>query len=266
MHGNDVEDMQRWLTRKAYLHDKIDGQYGPKTAQAAYRAKYWLGYRKPDHAAGPLLLAYLRGKKPPAAMRIRAAARRRKDVKKHIKATTKGVFSHAELIIKQALTQLGQTEHPPNSNRSKFSVWYGIIGAWCAMFVTWVFVTLGYSKRTFQRARHYAYVPYIVADAIRGVNGLMLASQPEDAILACYDWLPKDGVADHVGICAEEATLKRLAYRVWEQAVRDYGPLGKGDFWAIEGNTGIGNDSNGGMTMIRKRNRANVQHFVKVAA
>lgn len=66
--GPDIARLQQLLRVAA------DGIYGTQTATAVYRRKIELGYEKPDHTAGDLLLAYLTGTKhPTAAMRARAA-------------------------------------------------------------------------------------------------------------------------------------------------------------------------------------------------
>jgi len=258
MEGDDVQELQQLLVQNAVYPATVDGVYGELTAQSVWRYKWRIGYVKPDHSAGNMLMQYLRGKKKPnAAMRLLAAKRARANKKK---------IGWQEKVVQHALSQLGETEHPANSNRSKFSVWYGLIGAWCAMFVTWVFATLGFSKATFKRAVRYAYVPYIEGDARAGRNGLMRAAGPANAILALFDWPPKNGVPDHIGVCAEEKTIKKYAPAALANAMAAFGPLHSGDFWSIEGNTSVGNDSNGGETMIRKRNLSVVRMFVKVAA
>jgi hypothetical protein len=40
-------------------------------------------------------------------------------------------------ILDIARSQLGTHESPPNSNRVKYSAWYGMVGPWCDMFVSW---------------------------------------------------------------------------------------------------------------------------------
>jgi hypothetical protein len=267
MKGPDVENVQHLLMRHGFYTGKVDGDFGPLTAQAVYRAKYRLGYPKPDQVAGDLLCAYLRGtKRPGKLMGLFALRRARLAAKK--KAAAAASLTNGQKLVKLACSQLGQTESPRDSNRSKFSLWYGIIGAWCAMFVTWLHVTAGVGK-SFKQGSLYHYVPTIVADARAGRNGLMLASGPASGIVVCFDWPGESpGTADHVGICADEADLRRFAPDALREAIKDFGPLNKsaGDFWTVEGNTAVGNDSNGGEVMIRKRNRSLVQVFVKVAA
>lgn len=235
MHGSDVSELQDLLHKKGWFHDTVDGDYGPLTAQAVYRAKYWLGYPKPDHDAGDELMSYLHGKQTPLAYRTYATLRRRKARK----------VPQVPLILREARAHLGTKESPPGSNTVMFSTWYGIIGPWCAMFVTYCGVKA--NLQAFKRGSQYAYVPFVVADARAGRNNLALVSvlqvQPGD--LVCYDWPGESpGVADHMGIFEEWIT--------------------KGStFHAIEGNTAVGNDSNGGEVMRRQRNIGNVQAFVR---
>jgi len=233
MHGKDVLALQWLLKQRGYLHDAGDGVYGPLTAQAVYRAKYWLGYRKPDQEAGELLTRLLKGEqKPSPAMRARAAVRqkRKKAVPLRVKA------------LKNLTAHLGEKEFPPGSNRVPWaSIWYGVIGPWCAMSVTRAYVDAG--SKTFKRGQRYAYVPYIVGDARAGRNGLTLTTNPQPGDLVCYDW-ERNGIADHVGL-----------FEKW---------TGQSTFEAIEGNTAVGNDSNGGEVMRLSRQRSQVQAFVHV--
>lgn len=259
MHGSGVMRLQSLLREKNYLDDKVDGVYGVHTAQAVYRAKFWLGYRKPNQAAGATLLKYLAGdKSPTAGMRALAAARKAaaRRARRKRNNLTKG-----QQVLRKACSQLGETEHPSGSNRSKYSLWYGVIGPWCAMFCTWCSQGI---VNPWKRGAYYAYVPYVRNDAVAGRNHLAVTTNPRSGNYVCYDW-QKDGTADHIGIYAEEADLKRFIPKAFQHALAEFGPLKKGEFWAVEGNTGIGNDSNGGMVMIRKRTMNLVQTFVKAS-
>lgn len=234
-HGPHVERAQRILNLKGYFVGKIDGIFGEITARACTEAKYTLGYAqkniKPSY--GPDLEAFLTGaKKPTPLMRVRASQRRKK--------TTLG-----EAAIRVAREYVGMKENPPGSNRVMFSEWYGIIGPWCAMFVTYCFVKAG--SKAFQRGSRWSYCPYLLDDARNArVSGVTIVHEDEvragDVVL--YSW-KHDGVADHVGIVVTP-------------------PRGGISFMAIEGNTGVGNDSNGGEVMTRQRNIADVIGFVRV--
>ncbi len=50
----------------------------------------------------------------------------------------------AEKILDIARRELGNTEKPAGSNRTKYGKWFGLDGyAWCMMFVMWVFAQAG---------------------------------------------------------------------------------------------------------------------------
>lgn len=235
MHGTDVKMLQARLQRHGFLKDGTDGEYGILTAQAVHRAKFWLGYTTPDQSAGALLLDYLNGREPTAAMKRRAAARKRarKAIPMRVRA------------LQNLIRHLGEKEHPAGSNRVPWaSEWYGITGPWCAMAATRVYVDAG--SKAFVRGKRYAYVPFIVADARAGRNNLTVTNHPEPGDLVCYDW-EHNGVADHVGL-----------FESWIAGAEGI------EFHAIEGNTAVGNDSNGGEVMRRNRRRSLVQAFVHV--
>lgn len=228
-----VMQLQIALKNAGYLQGTVDQEFGPDTARAVYRAKYWLGYRKPDQVAGDLLYSLLLGtKKPNPAMKLRIANRKR--------------IAKAEPIRKKMWDEagkwIGETEHPKNSNRSKFSLWYGMIGAWCAMFLTWCGVVA--KSKAFKRGKYYAYVPYMVADARAGRNNLAITYKPQEGDIACFDW-NHDGIADHTGLFGH-----------WINSTQ---------FTGREGNTGPTNKSNGGMVMEGEvRNKSEVICFIHV--
>jgi hypothetical protein len=131
--------------------------------------------------------------------------------------------------LEAAISQLGVKESPPDSNRVKFTDWYGMVGPWCAMFVTWCYETQGDSP-AFVRGQRYAYVPYLLDDA-RNLRYGLKTSEPIPGDCVLYNW--DGGESDHVGI-----------FEQW---------VGGHTFTAIEGNTSTSNDSNGGEVMRRQR-------------
>jgi peptidoglycan hydrolase-like protein with peptidoglycan-binding domain len=236
LHGPDVLALQWLLQQRGYFHGERDGDYGPLTAQAVYRAKFWRGYRKPDKAAGDMLVAYLKNeRKPTPAMRARGVARKRRQAAVPLR----------QKALANLTRHLGEKEFPPGSNRVPWaSTWYGVIGPWCAMSVSRAYVDAG--SKAFAKGKRYAYVPYIVGDARAGRNSLTITTMPEPGDLVCYDW-QGDHVSDHVGL-----------FERWIAG-------GEGsEFLAVEGNTAVGNDSNGGEVMRRTRKRSQVQAFVHV--
>ncbi len=147
----------------------------------------------------------------------------------------KPVKTTRQKALDGAIKHLGVKESPSGSNRTKFGQWYGMDGQpWCAIFATYCYEIEAGGSPSFVRGRSYAYVPYIVQDARNGRNGLRSVATPVAGDLVCFDW-NFDGTYDHVGI-----------FEAWAG--------GSGStFLAIEGNTGISNDSNGGEVMRRTR-------------
>jgi len=138
------------------------------------------------------------------------------------------------VALNRAITQIGTKENPPDSNQCEYSNWYGMIGPWCAMFVTWSFETGGDSP-SFAKGSYYAYVPYVVADARNKKRGLSTTDDPIPGDLVCFDW-DWNGEYDHIGI-----------FEKWVD--------GRTAFSCIEGNTSGSNNSNGGEVMRRTRYR-----------
>ncbi len=237
--GPDVKAAQTHLTTNPYgkfYAGPIDGEYGVLTSQAAYRAKYHIGYSlgSCDHAYGDLLNSYLTGAKPlTALMKLRRAKR------SQVPAQTIGDKAFAE-----ATKWVGTKESPPGSNMNPFGAWYGANGvAWCAEFVSYCHNKAGSSFK-------YAFVPYIVNDARAGRNGLVAlhASEVKHGDVVCFDWPGESpGVADHVGL-----------FDKWINATT---------FTTIEGNTSsdaAGDQSNGGEVCRKERYTNCVAQFVRV--
>jgi cell wall-associated NlpC family hydrolase len=234
MHGVHVTYAQKMLNEYGVWVGAIDGVFGEFTGRACSEAKYKLGYAKSNITPtyGTQLDRFLNGTlKQTVAMKIRAKQR----VKKQTLPAT---------VISVAREYIGTKESPAGSNRVLFSDWYGIIGPWCAMFVTYCFVKAG--SKAFVRGERWAYCPFILADARQQKNGLCVVAS-RDAVrgdIVLYSW-NRDGVANHVGILLTPVDAN-------------------GNFTAIEGNTSEGNDSNGGEVMVRSRNFSSVIAFVRV--
>ena len=128
-------------------------------------------------------------------------------------------------VLSVAKAELGYKESPANSNKTKFGAWYGLDGyAWCVMFVQWVFNQVGVS------------LPVKTASCTQLMSaakssGMWVTSgfKPGDVVI--YDW-GGDRVPDHCGI-VESVSGNMIT--------------------AIEGNTAVGNDSDGGEVMRRNR-------------
>lgn len=240
--GDDVRHAQQLLATNKFKQNfqpgPVDGIFGEATARAAKRAKYWLGYLPKDTLPtyGDVLDGYLSGKHD---LPDDNATRRRKRL---------GTATKTPLrvkALKRAITKLGTTESPRGSNMNPFGAWYGYNGVpWCAEFATWCYVLSG--SKGMAKGSRWAYVPWIVQAARRGDFHCSITKDPLPGDLVCYDW-EGDGVSDHVGL-----------FEKWIEPGKT--------FKAIEGNTAVGNDSNGGEVMRRDRDVSSVKAFVHVGS
>lgn len=216
----------------------VDGQFGEETGRSCIRAKSYFGYANADlkPTYGPHLDAFLHGLAQPDAEMVKRAAARQKKA---------GQTPMREKALHEFLKHVGLKEHPSGSNMQRFGAWYGMNGvAWCAISVTYCYI-VGAKSKAFVKGGRYAYVPYIVADARAGRNGLQPTKDPRPGDVVCFDW--DGGVADHVGL-----------FKSWLPGAEG------SEFHTVEGNTGIGNDSNGGEVMERIRKISQVECFVRV--
>jgi peptidoglycan hydrolase-like protein with peptidoglycan-binding domain len=179
MKGNDVTYAQRLLRKHGYYKGKAEGEFGPLTAQACQRAKYWLGYAKPVQTFGTDLEKLLLGRTQPSPAAKQRIARRKK------KAQTKPL---GQTALAQMEKFVGLTEDPPGSNRvPEINRWWGGGDvAWCARTVSKAYVSAG--SKAFVRGRNYQYVPTLVGDARAGRNGLTVTLDPKPGDLVCFDW------------------------------------------------------------------------------
>lgn len=143
----------------------------------------------------------------------------------------------AKRILNIARAEIGVRESPAGSNRQKYGAAYGWNGvAWCAIFVWWVF----------KQADAAALLPVKTASCWQLMDAAKKAGlwvtkdyQPGDVLI--YDF-PGGSATDHTGICESVAG---------------------NTVTAIEGNTGTGNDANGGMVMRRTRKLVYVKGAVR---
>jgi peptidoglycan hydrolase-like protein with peptidoglycan-binding domain len=179
MEGDDVKYAQQLLRKAAYLGDKADGEYGPLTAQASYRAQYWLGYASPKQEFSTNLEKLLLGRtEPNAAAKMRIAEREK----------TAEAIPLREKALEEMKKLVGLAEDPPGSNAvPDINGWWGGGNvAWCARTVSKAYIVAG--STAFVRGRNYQYVPTIVGDARAGRNGLTVTVDPKPGDLVCYDW------------------------------------------------------------------------------
>ena len=130
-----------------------------------------------------------------------------------------------EAVLQIAEWQVGVLESPAGSNRVIYAEEYGLNGyPWCQMFVWWVFHEAGFNlKKT--------------ASCTELTNSYKKAGQwvtkdfkPGD--IAMFDFSGRKKITQHSGIIVE---------------------VHADHIVTIEGNTGIGNDANGGAVMRRER-------------
>lgn len=135
-------------------------------------------------------------------------------------------------ILTLAKHELGYQESPADSNRTKFGKWYGLDGnPWCMMFVMWVFHQADASSLLPVRTASCA---EFMKAAKKVKNWHTGALKSGDIVI--FDFPGNASKAEHVGIVDEIADENHA--------------------FTIEGNTGVGNDANGGMVMRRKRKRS----------
>jgi cell wall-associated NlpC family hydrolase len=139
-------------------------------------------------------------------------------------------------LVAFARTQIGVKEVPANSNKTKYGKWFGLDGLpWCGMFVSWCYAQVGAPLGNIGFKKGYAGCQTAVA-YFRKNN--RVTTNPAPGNIVFFDW-NGDGRFDHTGIFVQ-----------WTD-------IGK-TFECIEGNTAIGNDSNGGNVMLRTRKNINV--------
>ena len=118
----------------------LDGEFGPRTAAACNHYKWRIGYPPGSchPVAGGLLIEYLAGKRQPTArMRLRAAARRRKERQEHAtQGKRRAMRLRALAIIKGEIGTKEQGE-----NVIKYSRWWGWGAvAYCVIGISWAWI------------------------------------------------------------------------------------------------------------------------------
>lgn len=134
----------------------------------------------------------------------------------------------AKRVLDIARAELGYTETPAGSNLTKYGKWFGLNGnPWCMMFIQWVFFQAGaYELLPAHTGSCGAFMRAAQAQG-RWVTG---DYQPGDVVI--YNFPGNNVKTDHCGIVVTPLT----------DGIR-----------AIEGNTAVGDDSNGGEVMERTR-------------
>ncbi len=152
----------------------------------------------------------------------------------------------------QAISFIGTKESPPNSNHGpRIDLWckrcVGVAGGfpWCAAFIWCMFDNAGLKLVIRNPALVQGWVTWA------RVNKYTV-NRPLRGDVVCYDW-NSDGTRDHVGIVERVLALR------WTKDGKFIGWIR-----AIEGNTSLGNDSNGGEVMRRWRWVNDFTVFIRV--
>ena len=137
-------------------------------------------------------------------------------------------------ILTTAKKELGVKESPAGSNNVKYNTaYYGktVSGSdypWCCAFVWWVFKQAKSSDLFYGGKKTASCTTLMNFYKSKG----QLSKTPKVGSLVFYNW-GKGSLARHIGIVSEVKS--------------------NSSFTAIEGNTAVGNDSNGGEVMVRNR-------------
>lgn len=159
-------------------------------------------------------------------------------------------------VIKIALKELGVKESPPGSNSVKYNFWFygkAVLGAafpWCGTFVSWCYYMAGYPLGNIGYTRGFAGCQTAYTHFKD-----CLTTSPVTGDIILWSW-KKNQIFNHTSLYASEKDLREVAPLELDKAIKRYGKLEPGEVWSVEGNTGIGNDSDGGEVMLRKRNES----------
>jgi hypothetical protein len=227
--GPDVLALQERLSELGYPVGELDGKYGPATATAvrAFQRDHGLHV---DGVAGPMTLGELA-----AADAAEAPSMQPSEI--------------GLLALEEAVRHIGVKESPPNSNRTPFGRWFGVDGVkWCNVFVSYAFgVGAGYTLCEGMKGaagvypKGCTYVP--TTEAWLRATGMWVGrTNPLPGDIAIFNW--DGGQPDHIGIVEED--------------------LGGGRFSCIEGNTSVGNFSDGGAVLRTTRRLNQVDGFGRV--
>jgi hypothetical protein len=232
MRGPDVLEVQQHLLAAGFEPGPLDAAYGP-TTESAVRSFQAARSLTVDGVVGELTWAAL------LAVDVAASS--------GVPARPSSAIGNLALI--EAVKHLGVRESPSGSNRTQFGVWYGCNGVpWCNVFVSYCFnvgahYTLcdGFHGAGTKSGKGCAYVP--TTEAWLRATGMWVGrTAPKPGDIAIFNW--DGGAPDHIGIVEKN--------------------LGNGQFASVEGNTAIGNDSNGGEVMRRQRHLLQVDGFGRV--
>lgn len=135
-------------------------------------------------------------------------------------------------VVKVARQEVGYFEG--QGNVTKYGEWFGLNGVpWCGIFVSWCYAMAGVQLPNIGFKRGFAGCQ--TAAEYFKAHGFIVKT-PKAGDIVFYDW-QGDGRYDHTGIYLKHNE--------------------NDTFIAIEGNTSIANQSNGGSVMVRNRHYKN---------
>lgn len=146
-----------------------------------------------------------------------------------------------EDVLTAARKELGTKESPPNSNNVKYNTWYyghSVIGtqyAWCLVFCQYIYKMCG-----------------IILPSNTASCTAMMEAAKKACCLVTSNYKPGD--------------LLLFDFKGMRNAPQHCGILDsvKGSIYcSIEGNTGVGNDADGGMVMLRERKLSQIVGAVR---
>lgn len=150
----------------------------------------------------------------------------------------------ADDILKVARAEIGTKESPSGSNKVKYNTWYygrevsGSAYPWCAAFTSWVLDKVGITDYKSVSCPVIKSIAQKKGTYHSGSNGI----KASDLVLYQFD---KDSDPDHIGI-VESVSGSSIV--------------------AIEGNTSVSSDDNGGCVMRRTRSKGLIMGYVSVCA
>ena len=118
-------------------------------------------------------------------------------------------------LLEIARGELGTKESPANSNRVKYSSWYGLTGPWCVMFIMWTFHYAGVALPT----RTASCTTLMKAAK---AAGCWVTSGYRAGDVVIFDW-DGDKVPDHCGIVEYDETVLRARCRRCEVRIEGEG-------------------------------------------
>ena len=146
-----------------------------------------------------------------------------------------------EKIIAMAAAEIGYLEDPLGTNQTKYGKWFGLDGVpWCGMFVSWVYAHAGLPLGNIGFLKGFAGCQTAVAHFRKAGK---IVKNPKQGDIVFFDW-NDDGRYDHCGVYVFDRDSLRIV--------------------TIEGNTSTKNQSNGGLVMMRVRDKRLSNIYVSV--